>query len=127
MEKERRRATEERLQRESVGLPIAPPAQAAAIESLTTSIATEPAPHPTPRMQPESAAPVDQSAGVPAVPTGRVPDDRINDAFAAIDREASDDAGTTAPAADQSARLAGSAHSVARLCWRIKNWWIGRW
>jgi hypothetical protein len=105
MEKERQRATEERTQRESVGLPIAPPAQAAAAgESLTTSISTEPSRQPTPQMQPESAAPADRSARdptVPAVPTGRVPDDRINDAFAAIDREASDNSGTTAPAADQ--------------------------
>jgi Tfp pilus assembly protein PilF len=122
MEKERQRATEERVQRESLGLPVASSAQAVApIESPTTSIATEPTPQPAPRLQPEAAVAEDRSAGnpvnLPVVPPGRIPDDRINDAFAAIDREGSENSGTTAPttdnpAASQSTPLPTSGNSI---------------
>ncbi|HET6326415.1 MAG TPA: tetratricopeptide repeat protein [Planctomycetaceae bacterium] len=122
MEKERQRATEERVQRESLGLPVASSAQAVApIESPTTSIATEPTPRPAPRLQPEAAVAEDRSAGnpvnLPVVPPGRIPDDRINDAFAAIDREGSENSGTTAPATDnpaasQSTSLPPSGNSI---------------
>jgi Tfp pilus assembly protein PilF len=119
MEQERQHAIEERAQRESLGSQITPPAQAVTPgESLTASIATEPLPAPAARPVPEPVAAETPSfgnaAGSPALPAGRVPDDRINDAFAAIDREASDNSQTPAPSADNSP----SPPSAAPAPWR---------
>jgi Tfp pilus assembly protein PilF len=107
MEQERQHAIEVRAQRESLGSQITPPAQAVTPgESLTASIATEPLPSPAARPVPEAVAAetpnAGNAAGSPVLPTGRVPDDRINDAFAAIDREASDNSQTPTPSADNS-------------------------
>jgi Tfp pilus assembly protein PilF len=125
MEQERQRAIQERLKREAGASQIAPPAQVPAPrETLTTSIDTEPVPHPAARPLPASdIVNVDRSAepvaSPPVVPSGRVPDDRINDAFAAIDREGTENAGAPSPPADNAPSQDNApAQSVAPTPWR---------
>ncbi|HEV7999878.1 MAG TPA: hypothetical protein VGP63_08370, partial [Planctomycetaceae bacterium] len=125
MEQERQRAIQERLKREAGASQLAPPAQVPAPrETLTTSIDTEPAPQPAARPFSESAlGNVDRSAAPaaspPVIPSGRVPDDRINDAFAAIDREGTENAGAPAPPSDNApSQDTAPAQSVAPTPWR---------
>jgi tetratricopeptide (TPR) repeat protein len=110
MERERQRALEERTQRQAIVLPttpavpaapvaqpaVAPQSNIAAQSQGVTHWSDPPAPAAMrPEPPPTSVSSVPNSGFAAAVaprpiPTDRVPDDRINDAFSAIDREGTD-------------------------------------
>jgi tetratricopeptide (TPR) repeat protein len=115
MERERQRALEERTQRQTIALPTTPTAPAAPAAQPVVAAQSNIAPQsqavthwsdpPSPAAvrsepQPASVSSI-LNTGFGAVvaprpiPTDRVPDDRINDAFSAIDREGTD--GSAAP------------------------------
>jgi hypothetical protein len=106
MERERQRALDDRTQRQAIILPTTPAAPAAQSiiapqSQAVTHWSDPPAPaviRPEPPPASVSSVPntVFETVVAPRpIPTDRVPDDRINDAFSAIDREGTD--GSTAP------------------------------
>ncbi len=119
MERERQRALEERTQRQAIVLPTAPAASAApvaqpvvaaqsiiAAQSQAVTHWSEPPAATRPEPPPTTVSSV-PNAGFGAavaprpIPTDRVPDDRINEAFSAIDHEGTD--GSTASTSSASA------------------------
>lgn len=101
MERERQRAVEERAQRQSLGT-VMPPTQPA-LPSQQFSALRLPDPMPQQALRPQPTPSINASSGTVFTPmpiaTNRVPDDRINEAFAAIDREGTENSlSATAPA-----------------------------
>ena len=118
MEQERQRALAERAQHEAVSTQIAPPTEPARAsnESLAAShLLDQPSQQPV-RPEPSATATprVNDVFAPPAAANGRVPDDRINDAFAAIDREGSDN---SPPAAAPTDRPAPSQPAPGASSW----------
>jgi hypothetical protein len=107
MEQERRRSLAERAQHQTLSTQIAPPAEpaTASSESLAASHLLDPLPQQAvrPETSPTSAPRVTNEFTPPATATSRVPDDRINDAFAAIDREGTENSTPAASATDRPA------------------------
>jgi len=109
MEQERRRALAERAQHQTPSAQVAPPLEPAnSSDSLAASRLLTPLPEQAVRPETSATAParLTNEFTLPTTASGRVPDDRINDAFAAIDRE-----GT--PAASSSVRPAPSQPAPA--------------
>jgi hypothetical protein len=107
MEQERQRAFAERTQHETISTQIAPPAEPATApsESLAASHLPDQPPQQPVRPEPSATATprVNDVFAPPAAASSRVPDDRINDAFAAIDREGSDNSTPAASPTDRPA------------------------
>ncbi|HEV8070660.1 MAG TPA: tetratricopeptide repeat protein [Planctomycetaceae bacterium] len=114
MEQERQRALTERAQHETISTQIAPPTEPAraSSESLAATHLFDQPPQQPVRPEPSATATprVNDVFTPPAAASSRVPDDRINDAFAAIDREGSD---SSTPAASPTDRPASSQPAPA--------------
>jgi hypothetical protein len=114
MEQERRRALAERAQHQTLSTQIAPPAGPATTprDSQAASHLLDPPPQQSVRPEPSPTATprVNNEFTLPVAASSRVPDDRINDAFAAIDREGTDN---STPAAASNDRPASSQPAPA--------------
>jgi hypothetical protein len=108
MEQERQRTIQDRAKQQSLTAPSASAVQATGPDQ---PLAASPWPDPLPQQalpRPSEPAVVRNTdfgngATPPAAASGRVPDDRINDAFAAIDREGTDDSASAATSAERPA------------------------
>jgi tetratricopeptide (TPR) repeat protein len=99
MERERQRAIEERTQRQSLSTytpaptPPAVPTESVVVSPSVSSISpavVRPVAEPTALAGASNGAVTPRRAEIGSAEIGRVPDDRINDVFAAIDREGSE-------------------------------------
>jgi tetratricopeptide (TPR) repeat protein len=107
MEQERRRALAERAQHPTLSTQVASPVEPVTPsgESVAASYLLDPLPQQAGRPEPSpiTTPRVNNEFTPPATASGRVPDDRINDAFAAIDREGTENSTLAASSADRPA------------------------
>jgi hypothetical protein len=121
MERERLRAVEQRSLRPSSQTQMPIQAQAAAPNDMRTAPPWEDSIPQSSRPVAQSTASTKSPAGnavdARAIATGRVPDDRINDVFTAIDRDSVDEAAPAAPVAPSPAANPHVSQSPSASGW----------